>query len=457
MEKKTNKRYILIVLLFFHTVNTYMDRICISAGSDLIKSDLGITNQTMGYIFGIFAVGYALFQIPSGWIADKYGPRKALSWIVISWSSLTALTGAAWNAVSMLVIRFLFGVGEAGAFPGATKAFYRWIPAKERGMANGIFHSGARAGAAMSLFLLPFLIRLVGWRMTFLITGLLGLVWVAIWIWWYRDNPGQKKNVSLAELEYIEAGITETSEISARLSLGQILTSSNMLLMMFQYIASNITFFISFTWLLPYLVSQWGTGAEIYAPVPLIFGMAAQWFSGWLATLLYSGGWMIRSRKIPAIAGFSLAVVGLLLITLIPGTTALSFTLLFSVAVFGVEMTISPSWSLCMDIGGENSGTVSAAMNMLGNIGSALSAIVFPFFVSSVTIPYLVKATGTANSFFIFAALMNILAVVAWLLIRPGSKIGALSPEKVRRRVIAFIIILTVVTLGVMLYKFKIN
>ena len=162
-----------------------MDRICISAGSDLIKSDLGISNQTMGYIFGIFAVGYALFQIPSGWIADKYGPRKALSLIVLSWSSLTALTGAAWNAVSMLVIRFLFGVGEAGAFPGATKAFYSWIPAKERGMANGIFHSGARAGAAISLFLLPFLIRLVGWRMTFLITGLLGLAWVAIWIWWY--------------------------------------------------------------------------------------------------------------------------------------------------------------------------------------------------------------------------------------------------------------------------------
>ncbi|MEX2232905.1 MAG: MFS transporter [Cyclobacteriaceae bacterium] len=165
MNKPTHQRYILITLLFFHTVHTYMDRICISAASGAIQSDLGFSNQMMGYIFGIFAFGYALFQIPSGWIADHYGPKKALTWIVVAWSSFTALTGAAWNAVSMLVFRFLFGVGEAGAFPGATRAFYNWIPANERGMANGIFHSGARFGAALSLFLLPFLISFAGWRL----------------------------------------------------------------------------------------------------------------------------------------------------------------------------------------------------------------------------------------------------------------------------------------------------
>ena len=434
-----------------------MDRICISAASGSIKSDLGINDQMMGYIFGIFAVGYALFQIPAGWVIDRYGPKKALSWIVISWSSFTALSGAAWNAVSLIVLRFLFGIGEAGAFPGATKAFYRWIPAKERGIANGIFHSGARAGAAMSLFLMPFLIRLFGWRWTFFINGIIGLIWVSIWILWYKDNPSENKKISRKELDYINKGITETSEIAGKLSLGQILTSSNMLLMMFQYVASNVTFFISFTWLLPYLVSQWGNGAEIYAPVPLLFGMTAQWFSGWLSTIFYSRGWIIRSRKIPAIAGFTIAALGLVLITLMPGTTALSFTLLFSIAVFGVEMTISPSWSLCMDIGGENSGTVSAAMNMLGNIGSAASAVIFPFFVSSVTIPYIVEKTGTANSFFIFAALMNLLAIVAWLLIRPGTRMGALNPEKIRRRLVLFFMVLAIIASGLIIYKFLIN
>jgi len=133
METKTSKRYILITLLFFHTVHTYMDRICISAASGNIQTDLGISNQMMGYIFGVFALGYALFQIPSGWLADYYGPKKALTWVVMAWSSFTALTGTAWNTLSLLVIRFLFGVGEAGAFPGATRAFYNWVPARERG------------------------------------------------------------------------------------------------------------------------------------------------------------------------------------------------------------------------------------------------------------------------------------------------------------------------------------
>ncbi|HOO99900.1 MAG TPA: MFS transporter [Bacteroidales bacterium] len=454
MEKNTKKRYILILLLFFHTVNTYMDRICISAASGDIQADLGISSQMMGYIFGIFALGYALFQIPAGWVADKYGPKRALTWIVTSWSTFTALSGAAWNAISMLIIRFLFGVGEAGAFPGATKAFYRWIPARERGIANGIFHSGARVGAALSLFILPFLIRLAGWRLTFVITGALGLIWVIIWKWWYHDNPRQNRKISEQELDYIESGIAEDALPGGKLALGQILTSSNMLLVMFQYVASNITFFISFTWLLPYLVSQWGKSAEIYAPIPLLFGTFAQWFSGWIATLIYQRFGQVPSRKIPAIAGFMLSAAGLVLIIFMPGNSALAFTMMFSVAVFGVEMTIAPSWSLCMDIGGDRSGVVSATMNMLGNIGSALSAIIFPFFISSVTIPFLVPETGTANSFFIFAAVMNILAVISWFLIRPSVKLGSTKPEVVKRRMIIYIMLLTLITLTVLLLKF---
>lgn len=454
VEKRTNKRYILIVLLFFHTVNTYMDRICISAASESIKSDLGISNQLMGYIFGIFAIGYALFQIPSGWIADKYGPKKALSWIVLSWSSLTALTGAAWNFVSLLVIRFLFGVGEAGAFPGATKAFYKWMPAKERGIANGIFHSGARVGAAMSLFLLPFLIRFVGWRMTFVITGLLGLVWVVFWLYWYKDNPRQNLKINDLELEYIEKGISDNHVFNSKLSLGQILTSPNMMFVMFQYIASNITFFISFTWLLPYLVSQWGPGAEIYAPIPLLFGIFAQWLSGWLIMQIYDKGYPVNSRKIPAIIGFSIAVIGLLMITVIHESSALAFTIFFSVAVFGVEMTIAPSWSLCMDIGGNKSGTVSATMNMLGNIGAAISAILFPFFINHVTIPIISNSSGTANSFFVFAACMNLLAIVAWINIRPTRETSSQNQNQIRKRLIIFGSILFLVTIFAVLYKF---
>lgn len=454
MKLQTNKRYILVVLLFFHTVNTYMDRICISAGSDLIKSDLGISNQMMGYIFGIFAFGYALFQIPSGYLADRYGPKKMLTVVVLVWSSFTALTGAAWNAASMLVMRFLFGVGEAGAFPGATRAFYNWIPARERGMANGIFHSGARVGAAVSLFLMPFLIKLIGWRSTFFICGMLGIVWVMVWNFWFKNMPRQNESVSESELNYIESGIAEINPGNGKLPLAVVLTSSNMLLLMFQYMASNITFFISFTWLLPYLISQWGKGAEIYAPIPLLFGMFAQWFAGWLTTRIYSMGFPVSSRKIPAIAGFLIAVVGLMLIVAVGGSTPLAFTLLFSVAVFGVEMTISPSWSVCMDIGQEKSGTISATMNMLGNIGSAFSAIIFPFFVANITIPWLVVSTGTANSFFVFAACINLLAALAWIFISPGKMLGVLSQQQARRRLIIFLVVVFITASALLTYKF---
>lgn len=444
----------LITLLFFHTVHTYMDRICISAASDSIRSDLGLSEQMLGYIFGIFALGYALFQIPAGWLADHFGPKKALTWIVSAWSSFTALTGAAWSAGSMLALRFLFGVGEAGAFPGATRAFYNWVPAKERGMANGIFHSGARVGAAAALFFMPLLIRLVGWRLTFLLNGAVGIIWVVIWLRWFKDKPRQHKKVNAQELDYIEKGITEDKASGSKVPVAAILTSHNMLLTMFQYMASNMTFFISFTWLLPYLVSQWGEGAEIYAPVPLVVGMFAQWTAGWLTTHLHARGFRVTSRKLPAIIGFTIATIGLVLITRVQGLSAPSFVALFSVAVFGVEMTISPSWSLCMDIGGDKSGIVSASMNMVGNIGSAISAIIFPYFIAHVTIPYWVTSTGTANSFFVFAAMMNLLAIVSWISINPDKEIKEISQKQARARFISFLAILFIIAIVALLYKF---
>ncbi|MBC8469424.1 MAG: MFS transporter, partial [Planctomycetes bacterium] len=167
----THTRQMLVGLLFLHAMNTFMDRICISAASDLIMSDLDISSQMMGYIFAIFAVSYALFQVPAGWFADAYGPKKALLIVVGFWSSFTALTGAAWNTVSMLVIRFFFGAGEAGAFPRATRAVFNWGPPKKRGLAQGIFYSGGRGGAAFSPFLMPLLIPPGGGRWAFFFNG----------------------------------------------------------------------------------------------------------------------------------------------------------------------------------------------------------------------------------------------------------------------------------------------
>jgi ACS family glucarate transporter-like MFS transporter len=159
-----------------------------------------------------------------------------------------------------------------------------------------------------------------------------------------------------------------------------------MFLAMAQYFASNITFFICLSWLPSYLKKMWGDGAEFYAAIPVFCAATANWVSGYLVTYLYKKGYHVGSRRIPAIMGFALGAVGLLLAT---QTQELKpFIIFFSIAIYGVDMTLSPSWAFCMDIGGDKSGAVSGSMNMVGNIGSAVSAIIFPYFVANITIPY---------------------------------------------------------------------
>ncbi len=446
------QRYILIIILFFHTVNTYMDRVCISSAKGDIIRDLKISEQTMGWIFGIFALGYALFQVPSGWFADRYGPRKALTVVVSFWSTFTALTGAAFNALSMLVMRFIFGVGEAGAFPGATRAFYRWLPVRERGIAQGINFSGSRIGAGVSYFLMPLVISLIGWRLTFVANGVVGVLWVVVWLWWFRDDPKDNPRVGRPELDYIEKGRESEFVVAEKVSFAEIFTSSNMFLAMAQYFASNITFFICLSWLPSYLKGTWGRGAEFYAAIPVFCAATANWLSGSLVTFLYNKGYHVGSRRIPAIIGFTLGAVGLLLAT--QAQSLILFVIFFSIAIYGVDMTLSPSWAFCMDIGADKSGAVSGSMNMAGNIGSAISAIIFPYFVANITLPYFAERTGTANSFFVFAAALNILAIGAWLFMDPNrSAAKNLSRSKILLRFGIIISVLTALVLIMILYK----
>ena len=452
----TRQRHLLVLLLFLHTVNTYMDRVCISSAKEDMQQDIsGLDDQMMGYVFGIFAVGYALFQIPAGWFSDRAGPRKALTIVVIVWSFFTALTGAVFTAISLLIVRFLFGVGEAGAYPGATRALYSWLPAKERGIGQGIFHSGARVGAAASLVLMPLLIDLIGWRWTFVANAAIGLVWGLVWWFWYRNDPSEHDAVNQAEADLIRRGIQEEAASGDGVPYIQVVTSLNVLLAMFQYAASNITFFISVTWLQPYIRKTWGDEFAWVASLPLLCGAAALWLSGYLVTALHRRGHPVSSRRIPAMIGYSLGAIGLLLATqTVASASVWPFIACYSLALFGVEMTLSPSWAFCMDIGGDRSGAVSAAMNMVGNMGAAVSAVVFPFFVANVTVPIFAESTGTASSFFVFAATMNALAVVAWVFMNPRRPLEKITPAALRLRVTLFAILNVVVVSALIYTKF---
>lgn len=452
----SRQRFWLVFLLFLHTVNTYMDRVCISSAKDAMQQDItGLDDQMMGYVFGIFAIGYALFQIPAGWFSDKAGPRHALTIVVVIWSVFTALSGAVYTAISLLVVRFMFGVGEAGAYPGATRALYSWLPAKERGLGQGIFHSGARVGAAFSLLVMPWVIENIGWRLTFVANGLVGLLWAAVWWVWYRNEPSQHSKTNAAEVELIRAGLEQEAATESKVPYIQVVTSANVLLAMFQYAASNITFFVSITWLQSYVKSTWGDEYGYLASLPLLCGAVALWISGYAVTAMHKRGMFVMSRRLPAMIGYALGAFGLLLCTQTAQSDSVwVFIACFSLATFGVEMTLSPSWAFCMDIGGSRSGAVSAAMNMVGNMGAAVSAVAFPFFVANVTIPFFAEETGTANSFFVFAAGMNILAVIAWIFMNPQRELKQISEKALHNRMALFAGLIVVVVSALVYTKF---
>ncbi len=416
MKKRIPTRVMLVFGTFFLSLLLYIDRACISAAKIPISDSLGFSDKQMGWVLSAFALGYALFQTPSGMLADRLGPRKILTTIVILWSVFTALTAAAWNYASMLVVRFLFGASEAGAFPGISRAVYSWYPLKERGLVTGINFSGSRLGAAFALPLVAWLIHATGWRTTFVILGIIGILWAVFWFLWFRNTPEEHKGISEEEKNYImnnrqQTDITE----KAGIRMDTMLKSGNMWLAMLQYFASNFTFFFTLTWLFPHLQTKYSleiVEAGFYASAPLIGGALGNWFSGWLVDVIYKKGNWKMSRRIPAMAGFVLVIIGLL--GSLHMETVTGAVLFLTLAIFGADMTLSPSWSFCVDIGRRNSGAVSGTMNMAGNLGSFITALAFP---------YLQAWTGSEEPFFYTGAALAFIAIVSWGFMHPNKSI----------------------------------
>lgn len=399
-------RHLVATGMFLLALLLYVDRVCISVAKDPIAGDLNLSDKAMGWVLSAFALGYALMQVPSGMMADRYGPRKVLAGIVAFWSGLTALTGAAWNFLSLLGIRFLFGAGEAGAFPGMSRAIYSWIPLKERGIITGINFSGSRLGAAFALPLVAFMIDSYGWRNTFAILGAIGIVWAIGWWALFRDTPESHPRLSSDEKDYILKTRQQATLDKESLSRKTLLRSKNMWSAIGQYFCSNFTFFFALTWLFPYLKNKYqleAMEAGWYAVLPFIAGAIGNWVAGGMVDSIFTKGNWNRSRSLPAVIGFGLAAAGL--IGSLYMSTPLGAILFLSIAIFGADMTLPPSWALCVDIGKSNSGAVSGTMNMAGNLGSFLTALAFP---------YLTDWTGSVDYFFYVAAALNIIAILLW-------------------------------------------
>ena len=413
--KIPKKRYGFFAGSFLITLLLYIDRVCISSAKDSISSDLNLSDIQMGWVLSAFALGYALFQVPGGALGDKYGVRKVMTSIMVLWSIFTALTGAAWNYISMLTFRFIFGGAEAGAFPNISRAAFSWVPLKERGIFQGINFSGSRLGAAFALPLVAYLIDAWGWKSIFYFFGLVGIICAGLFFLLFRNKPEEHSGISQEEKDFIIANRQKEEPVKRDIPLSAILGSKNVILAMIQYIGSNFIFFFMLTWLFPYIKAKYSLNlvtTGFYAMLPLLAGAVGNWVSGYTVDAIYKQGKWKLSRRVPAIIGFVLVVIGIL--SSLYMDTALGAVLCLSVAIFGADMTLSPSWSFCMDIGKENSGKVSGMMNMAGNLGAFTTALAFP---------YLVEWTGSTEPFFYVAAFLGLVAIVCWLFMDSAKEI----------------------------------
>ena len=407
--------YILLMISAMYLI-TYLDRVNISTAAPLISKEFGFDKVTMGFIFSAFVWAYAMFQVPGGWLSDKIGPRGVLGGIVTYWSIMTAATAGAFNAVSFIVVRFLFGVGEAGAFPGATRAMQLWYPQPERGFVQGITHSASRLGAAIAPPLVVWIMTPeglnLGWRAVFLICGAVGILWSLWWGLSYRNLPEEHGMVNRAELERIR-GVDATGAVKpppierqANVPWGTLIRSPNMWAIMAAYFTYVYCLWIFLSWLPSYLIDYRHftlLKVGLFASLPLWAGVIGDTVGG-LATdyLLKRTGSAKIGRRVVAITGLLGCAVFIVPAALTEDPYVAVWCL--TVSMFFLECTIGPSWAVPMDTGGKYSGTVSGMMNMAGNIGGALSPIVFGALVQ----------IGNWQAPFIVAAVLLVVGAAVW-------------------------------------------
>jgi sugar phosphate permease len=385
---------------------TYMDRVVISSAAPFIREEFGLSLATMGWVLGSFRWGYSLFQIPGGWLGDRIGPRRALALIVTWWSLFTCATSLAWNAVSMSAIRFLFGVGEAGAFPIATRSLSRWMLPSERGWAQGVTHAGSRLGAALTPGLVVTMIAAFGWRVPFYVFGAIGILWAAVWFVWYRDTPAEHRGVNQAERHLIESKLGSGRPArSGAVPWKKILSSRTVWILSAMYACYAWSIAIYLDWFPTYLREARGMDMKkmgLYASLTLIAATLGDLFGGWASDeLARRTGNLKLARQWVACGGFLVAALAIVPATLAANAEVASA--LTCAAVFGLETTVGVSWAIPLDIGKDYAGSVSAVMNTCGNLLGA---------VSTTVLGILVTMGGWNIPFFAGAALCGLAALL---------------------------------------------
>jgi len=346
--------------------------------------DLSLSKIQMSFVFSSFAVAYGGFEVLTAWWGERIGPRRVLTRLVYWWSCFTILTSIAWNYSSLVAIRFLFGAGEAGAWPNAALAFSRWTPVSERGRAQGFFFAAAHLSGGLTPLLIAALAPHMSWRGIFSLCGAVGFAWAVCWFRWFRDEPREHERVNAAEAELIETGRRISTHSHAGIDVWRALAKSpNVWFLCLAYFSNSYGSYFVMTWLPTYLAEQRGfqtASLSFFSGLPLLLSVFGDISGGAVTDFMTRRFGMRLGRSGVAVVGY--AVAGAAMFGSIMSGTPVMAAALIALAVAASMFTLSASWAACIDIGGDHTAILSAAMNTTGQIGSILSPIVTGWMVS---------------------------------------------------------------------------
>ena len=370
-------RYRVALLLYFLILITYLDRVTISLVGVRIKAAFHLTNTQFGYALGAFALAYALFEIPSALLGDRLGQRKAFLRIVIWWSFFTALTGAVTGLSSLIMVRFLFGMGEAGAYPNSTGTVSRWFPKSETSRGISWFSMGASSGAALAPLIVIPIAAVYGWRMPFILNGAFGLVWVLVCYLWFRDQPSEMKRITQQEKEFI---VANRRFVSHKLPFPWIdaFSKPSLWLLAIAYLCGQWANYFFVAWMPNYL--QEGKHfseheMKMTTTWLFIFGILSALLAGFFSDWLIWRKGIGFSRRFIGISCYT--IIALLVFISAKSSDHLTVTLCLVSAHFFLPVSVINSFSACVDMGGEHACTMAGIMNFFGQTGAFIMSIFF--------------------------------------------------------------------------------
>jgi ACS family glucarate transporter-like MFS transporter len=414
-------RWLLIGWMFMVSAVAYLDRVNVSIAGQALQKDHGLTDVQLGWVFSAFLIGYALFQVPGGWLADRFGPRQVISAGVVWWGLFTTLTalvpsGMASSLALLIGTRFVLGLGEAVLFPSSNKLVSAWIPSSERGLANGLIFAGVGAGAGVTPPLIIYVLSRWGWQCSFYVSAGIGLAVGLVWFLLVRDTPRTHPLASAAEVEKIEAGMPVANKAHERpLPWSAILSSRNVWAITASYFAYCYVTYIFFTWFFIYLSRVRGLdlkSSAVYSMLPFIAMVCGAPLGGWVADRITRDYSKRAGRCGVAIFGLMLAAVFLAVATQVESARVASIVLAGGAGA--IYLAQSAFWAVTADIAGKSAGTVSGLMNMGGQVGGAVTA--------SLT-PWIAEHFGWTASF-LAAASVCLAGSLAWLLVNPETPIS---------------------------------